>query len=213
MKVYLRKRVINFVALAATTGALVLTLAASAQAQRGNPVEVFNRERARIREEDEHRRRLEHIRDEGFKKPAVTDPRLKLALLSQIKEDFALIQVLNNEMIRLAFVEKATDYETIAEKAADVKKRASRLRGSIRFDELKDEKKRTNYQEAGDLKQLKISLILLRQLINRFVNSPMFQNPGVIDAQRSTQTSRDIRDIVEISEIIRKGAKKLDKSP
>lgn len=213
MKVYPAKRVINLVALTATAGALVLMLAASAQAQRGNPIEVFNAERARIREEAEHRRRLEHIRDEGFKKPAVTDPRLKLALLTQIKEDFTLIQVLNNEMIRAAFAEQVTDYEIISEKAADVKRRASRLKASIRFDELKDEKKRTNYQEAGDLKQLKVSLVLLRQLINRFVNSPMFQNPGVIDVQRSAQTSRDIRDIIEISEIIKKGAKKLDKSP
>ena len=91
MKVYRAKRVMSLVALTATTCAFVLVLTAPAQAQRGNPIDIYNAERARQREEDEHRRRLEHIKDEGFKKPAVTDPRLRAALMMQIKEDFTQI--------------------------------------------------------------------------------------------------------------------------
>ena len=79
-------------------------------------------------------------------------------------------------MIRLAFTDRAPDYESLSEKAANVKRRAARLKDSIRFYELKDEKKTQNYQEAGDIKQLKASLLMLRQLINRFVNNPLFQN-------------------------------------
>ena len=212
MKGYLTKPVVRLVVLMATVGALLSVLNISAQAQRANPIDVFNAERARQREQDEHERRLEHIRDEGFKKPPVTDPRLKMALMAQIKEDFTLIQVLNNEMIRLAFADGKPDYETLSEKAANVKKRASRLRESIKFYELKDEKKNQNFQDAANSQQFKESLLLLRRLIVRFVNSPLFQKPGVVDVQNSAQTSRDLRDIIELSDILRKSAKKLDKA-
>lgn len=210
MKAYRAKRAMSLVAVMATTGLFVLALATETQAQR-NPVDVFNAERARQREEDEHRRRFEHIKDEGFKKPAVVDPRLKQALLAQIKEDFSLIQVLNNEMIRVAFADQL-DYELLAGKAADLKRRATRLRESIRFYELKDEKKNQTYQDASNTTQLKQSLLTLRRLINRFVNSPFFQKPGVMDVQQSAQTSRDLRDIIELSDIIKRSSKKLDKT-
>lgn len=213
MKDYRAKRMMSLAALIATTGVFVLVLTAPAQAQRGNPIDVFNAERARQREEDEHRRRLEHIKDEGFKKPGVTDPRLRMALMAQIKEDFTQIQVLNNEMIRVAFTEQSPDYERLSSKAADVKRRAARLRESIKFYEIKDEKRNQIYQDAVNSKQLKESLLMLRNLINRFVNSPLFQKPGVLDVQRSVQTSRDLRDIIELSDSIKRSAKKLDKAP
>lgn len=212
MKAYRAKRAMSLVALIATMGLFVLALTTTTQAQQRNPIDVFNAERARQREEEEHRRRFEHIKDEGFKKPAVVDPRLKQALLAQIKEDFGLIQVLNNEMIRVAFADQL-DYEILAAKASDLKRRAARLRDSIRFYELKDEKKSQTYQDAVNTTQLKQSLLTLRRLINRFVNSPLFQKPGVIDVQQSVQTSRDLRDIIELSDIIKRSAKKLDKTP
>lgn len=190
---------------------LILLGVSTAYAQRGpSPVDVFNANRERERREDEYRRSLDHIK-EGDRKPPVTDPRRKQALVEQIKEDFNLIQVLNNEMIRAAFSDQALNFETLSDKAADIKKRATRLKATIRLPPPKEEKKSLEDQERDGLEQLKASLLLLRKSIGGFVNNPFFQHPGVVDVQQSAQASRDLQVIIELSDAIRKSAKKLDK--
>jgi hypothetical protein len=214
MKADRTKRVMYFALMLATTGALSLVLAPSVQAQQPNPIDVFNAERARQRAENEVRRALEDIR-QNTRKP-VPDQRQRLALLAQIKEDFNLIQVLNNEMIRAAFTARTLDYDSLSDKAADLKKRASRLKNSIKFydekDEVKDERKSLKSSDTVDDKQLKTSLIALRQLIGGFVTNPVFQNPGVLNIPSSAKANRDLQDIIELSDSIRKAARKLDKA-
>lgn len=212
MKADQKKQVTYFVVLMAMAGALVLVLPSSLQAQQRNPVDVFNAERARQRAEAEVRRALEDIRENSKKKPA-TDQRQRLALIAQIKEDFNLIQVLNNEMIRTAFTDRTMDYDILSEKASDIKRRATRLKSSIKFYDDKEERKSLRIQDAADDKQLKATLVVLRQLIGRFVNSPVFRNPGVLDIQSSAKANRDLQDIIELSDNIRKNARKLDKAP
>lgn len=190
---------------------LILLSVSTAYAQRGpSPVDIFNANRERERREDEYRRSLEHLKD-GDRKPPVTDPRRKQSLVAQIKEDFNLIQVLNNEMIRVAFSEQSLDFESLSDKAADIKKRATRLKGTIKLPPPKEEKKSLENQESSSPEQLKASLLLLRKTIGGFVNNPFFQHPGVVDVQLSAQASRDLQDIIELSEVIRKSAKRLDK--
>lgn len=190
---------------------LILLCVSTAYAQqRGSPIDIFNARRERDRQENEYRRTLEHMK-EGDRKPPVTDPRQKLTLVAQIKEDFNLIQVLNNEMIRAAFSEQAIDFESLSDKAADIKKRATRLKATIKLPPPKDEKKSLEDQERNGPEQLKAALLLLRKSIGGFVNNPFFQHPGVVDVQLSAQASRDLQDIIELSDAIRKNAKRLDK--
>jgi hypothetical protein len=210
MKDYLAKRVVKLTVMLAATGAFMLVFTPSVQAQQRNPIDVFNAERARQRAEAEQQRALEHIREGGMK-PAVTDPRQKLMLMAQIKEDFHRIQVVNNEMLRTAFKERAPDYESLSEKAADIKRRASRLKTTIKLPPPREDRKQK--PEIVGVEGLKASLLELRKLIGSFVNNPYFQKkPGVIDVQLTDKASSDLRDIIELCEDIKKNARRLDKN-
>ena len=211
MKNYRATRVMYLVVLMATTGAFVLLLTTTLQARQRSPIEVFNRERAREREEAERRRTLDRIRDD-VRKPPVTDERRRSALVTQIKEDFHLIQVISNEMIRLTFTDRPLVYESLSEKAAEIKKRAARLRAVLRFTPPKDEKLLPKNPEAVDGEQLKSSLLMLRHSISSFVTNPLFQNLGSIDIELSEKASRDLREIIDLSNNIRQTAKRLDKT-
>jgi hypothetical protein len=213
MKDYLPKRVVKLTVMLAVTGTFMLAFAASLQAQQQrNPIDIYMAERARQRVEAELRRDLEHIRDEGGIKPPVMDQRQKLALMAQIKEDFHRIQVVNNEMLRTAFAkERAPDYDSLSEKAADIKRRASRLKATIKLPPPREERKQKQ-QEITDSEGLKASLLELRDLIGSFVTNPYFQKkPGVIDVQGSDKASSDLRDIIELSDAIKKNARRLEK--
>jgi len=133
-------------------------------------------------------------------------------LIAQIKEDFSLIQLLNKEMIRECFDTRLPDYESLSEKAADIKRRAARLSTTIKFADVKDERKSQRNQDELDREKFKSSLLVLGTLITKFVTNPFFQKPGVIDVQQSARASADLRDIIELSDLIRKNAKRLDKA-
>jgi hypothetical protein len=211
MKDFPAKRVVKLTVVLVATGAFLFVFNSSIYAQR-NPIDIFNAERARQRAEAEQRRALEHIRDEGGMRPAVVDERYKRALMAQIREDFHRIQVINNEMLRTAFAERAPDYDSLSEKASDIKKRASRIKSMIRLPPPREERKQVKLVDAANHDELKESLVMLRNLIASFVNNPYFhKKPGVIDVQGSDKASSDLRDIIDLSELIRKNARRLDK--
>jgi ABC-type oligopeptide transport system substrate-binding subunit len=195
----------------ATTGVLLLALTPAVQAQQRSPIDIFNENRAREREEAERRREMDRVM-ENNRRPTITDQRQRSALILQIKEDFNIIQLTYNEMVRLASTDRGLDYESFSEKAADIMKRATRFRANINVSQLKDEKKIQKNQNAVDGEQLKASLLMLGHSISRFVNNPLFQNLGAIDIKLSDKASRDLRDIIELSGSIRKTAKRLNKA-
>jgi hypothetical protein len=196
----------------ATTGVLLLVLTPALQAQQPSPIDVFNANRAREREEAERRMEMDRVM-ESTRRPAISTQRQSPALIMQIKEDFNLIQLTYNEMVRLAFTDRGLDYESLSEKAGDIMKRATRFRANINFSQLKDEKKIQKNPNAVDGEQLKASLLMLKHSISSFVNNPLFQNLGSIDIALSDKASRDLRDIIELSDSIKKTAKRLGKAP
>jgi hypothetical protein len=46
-----------------------------------------------------------------------------------------------------------------------------------------------------------------------FVTNPFFQNPTVINLDLSTRAGRDLEDIIQMSQNVRKSAEKLNKTP
>lgn len=212
MKGYRTKRITSLGLLMGMTCALMLVLSTTANAQRtGNPIEVFNSRRNAEREEAMRRRELENVRNATRAKMPV-DTRRRQVLIAQIKEDFNTIQVLNNEMLRAAFTGQAMDYDSLFEKAGEMKKRANRLRESIKFSEDDGEEKEHRSQEIFDDIRMKTSVLVLRNLVRSFVTNPLFQqNAGALDVQLSARANRDLRSIADVSDAIRKNARRLDK--
>ena len=205
------KRITALALLTVTAFVLVLVLSPSAQAQRGNPIEIFNARREAERIEALRRRELENVRNATRAKIPV-DPRRKQALIAQIREDFNAIQVLNNEMLRAAFVAGSPEYASLHDKAGEMKKRAGRLRDYIKLSETEDEARDHRSQESFDDIRLKTSVLVLRNLVRNFVTNPIFhQSAGTLDVQLSSRASRDLRGIVEQCDLIRKNARRLDR--
>lgn len=212
MKGYRTKRVTSLALLTVTACALVLVLSAAAHAQRiGNPIDIYNARRAAEREEAMRRRELGNVRNATRAKLPV-DPRRKQALIAQIREDFNTIQVLNNEMIRAAFTGQELDYASLYEKAGEMKKRANRLRDTIKFPDDQSEEREHTSQENFDEVRLKTSVLVLRNMVKSFVTNPLFQqHAGALDVQLSARANRDLRGIADLSDTIRKNVRRLDK--
>lgn len=136
----------------------------------------------------------------------------RLSLLPLIKEDFARIQVVNNEMMRKIFEDQVLDYKRISESIGEIRKRAIRLKENLMLPET----------EAGDKAQrlpppptqnalLKDSLLTLDNMIMAFVRNPLFQQTNVVDAKLSAKAGVELKTIIEFSGGIRKEVEKLSK--
>jgi hypothetical protein len=212
MKGYRTKRITSLALLTVSACALVLVLSTPASAQRANPIDLYNARRNAEREEALRRRELENVRNATRAKVPV-DPRRKQAVIAQIKEDFNAIQVLNNEMIRAAFAPDGLDYDSLTEKAGEMRKRANRLRESIKFSDEEGEEREHRNQETFDDVRLKTSVLVLRNMVKSFVTNPLFQqSAGSLDVQLSARATRDLRGITDLSDAIRKNARRLNKN-
>ena len=134
------------------------------------------------------------------------------ALVAQVKEDFERIQVIRNEIVRFTSANNDLDYKFISEATEEIKKRSSRLKNNLALaDDPANEKSQKRPGEF-DQAQIKAALHTLCNQIESFVKSSVFETPGIVDAELSIKTNRDLGSIVELSGNIRKAAQKLGKS-
>jgi hypothetical protein len=135
----------------------------------------------------------------------------RVSLFPQIKEDFKLIQVVNNNMMEILFVKKSADYKLISDSIEEINKRAKRLEKNLVLPEG-DRQKNLKYQPASGLVQLKVSLLSLDRLVMSFVKNPLFNSPGVINPELAQTARRDLEGIIKFSDAIKKDAAKISKS-
>jgi hypothetical protein len=190
----------------------VFTLAInSAQAQQTGPPPVGNRDpfaEARERQQREAQLRSAEILG-GVKK---TDTRSAEAAAEQIREDFKVIQIRRNNLVRHLLSEKPFDYKFIAGETEEVNKRASRLKTHLLREVPEDEKKGQEKQVEISDAQMKDALLTMVKRIDSFTENPLFKVPGVVDVQQSAKANRDLRHIILLSDGIRKTAERLNKT-
>ncbi len=181
---------------------LALLLAAEAQAQQTSRIEQLMRE---------HRGRLyKRAVEEGLRKPPErVEEELRLAL-TQIKEDYERIQLVNVDLAKATSDPAQLDLRLAAESASEIRKRAERLLTNLSLPEMPADVERVRMPAEGE-EQLRPSLVMLRKLVERFVRSPLFREVNVIDAQVSARARRDLEGIVELSGRLKKDCEKYDK--
>jgi hypothetical protein len=155
----------------------------------------------------ERERIMREMEREANKPP--TEEEIKLAF-EQISEDYGRIQVVNNQLMAVAKVPGTPDYKLISDAAAEIQKRARRLKNNLQLP--KPEDANAPYQSAEDVSQLKASFLFLDRKIQSFVRSSVFKNPDVVDAKAATKASRDLAAIIELSQAIAKDAERIGKS-
>jgi hypothetical protein len=131
--------------------------------------------------------------------------------LAQIREDFWHIQVVDKDVAQMVLPGVPLDPKFITKSAAEIKKRAGRLRLNLMLPEPEKGAKLPKSEVGAGTEQLKSSLAALSGLIARFVNNPMFQNANTIEAEMAAKARRDLEDIIELSGRVKKSSEQLDK--
>jgi hypothetical protein len=181
---------------------LALLLAGDAQAQQLSRIEQLMRE---------HRARLyKRAIEEGLRKPPEkAEEELRLAL-TQIREDYERIQLVNNDLAQATSDPAQLDLRLAAGSASEIRKRAERLLTNLSLPEMPADLERVRMPAEGE-EHLRPSLVMLRRLVERFVRSPLFREVNVIDAQISTRARRDLEGIVELSGRLKKDCERYDR--
>lgn len=133
--------------------------------------------------------------------------------VEQIKQDYKRIQVLRNEMAHMVLANSPFDYKGIAERADAINKSAERLKTNLlpKVEEAKAGAAKS--PAAFDQTEMKVALVRLCKMIDRFVENPSLKNPDLADVQQTLQAGRDLLTIMEMSGNVRRSAEKLKASP
>jgi hypothetical protein len=148
--------------------------------------------------------------EEQLNRPtARREPRLSFA---RISEDFMRIQVINNELVLAALRDGALDLKFVARSAAEIRKLAARLKDNLVLPEMEEGTKRFQAEDMQEAEQLKPAVSALGKLIAGFAHNPVFKEPKVVDAQLSAKARRDLEEIIELSNQVRKSSERLNKT-
>ncbi len=130
----------------------------------------------------------------------------------QVAEDFAQLQLTNYNLSAAAEPGAELVYGRIAEEAAEVRRRASRLKSTLALPAVKADENRKRGDEALTPEGLKAAITSLDAVVKSFVWNPVFQKPDVLDAENSAKAGRELEDILRLSEQIRRTAEILGKA-
>lgn len=130
--------------------------------------------------------------------------------LTQINEDFARLQVVNNALAQAVASGEELDFKLVAQAASEIRKRAGRLKENLILPDMTEDRRRG--LEGVEPGQLKASLVTLDRLVISFVNNPGFQSVRVVDPQWSARARRDLEEIIELSGRLKKGCEQLQKA-
>ena len=133
-------------------------------------------------------------------------------VLAEINEDFARLRTIDEGFRQAKAPAAPLDYKTISLTSAEVKKRATRLRSNLSgLPKPEKEEKRQKQDVPLDDAQMKALLSSFGELMSGFLNNPIFSDMGTLDSQLALKARRDLDGLIEMSEVVRKGAEKLGK--
>jgi hypothetical protein len=155
---------------------------------------------------DEYDRTLNRMKNDA---KAASERRRNL--FPQINEDFQRIQVIHNEMVRMLQPDKGLNYDRLADLTGDMKKRGERLRENLALPEP-DKTATERVSDAIDEAHLKNTIADLHDVIVSFVANPMFKNIGVVEPKTIESATKDLNNLIDLSDEIKREAKTLGKS-
>lgn len=153
---------------------------------------------------DDYDRTLNRMKNDAR---AATERRRNL--FPQINEDFQRIQVIHNELVRMLQPDKGLNYDRLMDLTGDMKKRGARLRENLALPEPEKSDAQPTHTEAIDEAHIKKTIIDLHDVVVSFVASPIFKNLGVVDAKLVDGARKDLDNIIDLSDEIKKDAKTL----
>jgi hypothetical protein len=155
---------------------------------------------------DEYDRTLNRMKNDA---KAASERRRNL--FPQINEDFQRIQIIHNEIVRMLQPDKGLNYDRLAELTGDMKKRSARLRENLALPEPDNTHAEPAHLETIDEAHIKESIADLHDVVVSFVANPIFKNLGVVEPKTIDAATKDLNNLIDLSEEIKKEAKTLGK--
>jgi hypothetical protein len=171
-----------------------------------SPTPVINNE---IRDPTSIRTRameFERIKKEARKVTYDTPSKEQAIKFAEIKADFENIQKLEAEIIRAYTTEKEINFKRIADAAADISRRGTRLDANL-FIPKTEKSSKNKDAEPAEQKSLRDLIIELDDLIGAFVVSPIFTDKKLIDTKISEMSQNQLEKIIKISTLLARAAK------
>ena len=140
-------------------------------------------------------------------RPNISVERQARILLATLKDDFRQLQIVNNDLMQRTFIDSRSNPEAISNKEirsslGEMQKRADRLRTNLRLPEIQISKPES--QELASVPDLSKGLLELDQTVMKFVKNPIFQQPGILDTEKSASAAEDLSRILRLTEVLRK---------
>lgn len=139
------------------------------------------------------------------------DPRRVKAAIEQLKQDFKQIQIVRNEMVRDLLAHTPPNYKHISDRAAEINKRAERLKSYLMPLASQDKDKDHNNQIEFNNDEMTDALVRLCNLIVSFVDNPVLKHPEVTDVEQSARAGGDLLSVIALSDNIKRSADRLSK--
>lgn len=133
------------------------------------------------------------------------DPQLALA---QVQEDFTHIQLVNKKLGLSALRAGDLDLKFVTKAAAEINKRAERLKENLALPEPDNATAPFKYT-VENATQLKAPIVDLARLILDFTDNPYFREAAVLETHQANKARQDLESIIVISERVRDLSKRL----
>jgi hypothetical protein len=146
----------------------------------------------------EHQEWLDKAREGKLVRPDT--PKQQQLRLTQIREDFRTIQLVNADTIRPAIKANTLDYQNLAKASSEIKRSAVRLKSNLVLPATGDK----SHKADDDSRTYRGELKRLDELIWSFVSNGLFHNAEVIDVQLATRASQDLGEIIKVSDWLKR---------
>ena len=187
-----------------STVALVCAQTGTVQGTRGRTDPVQRELQRRFESEA-----IEQVLSEG---PRRRDPSERRRILAQIKDDFLRIQIVNDELRTFTSGSGEFNLETIAKSAAEIGKVARRLKDNLALPQVEIIGELAEPKTETGIEHLRLSLSVLSNSINAFVENPLFEKAGVVDAQLSLKALRDLQQVIAVSKQLKTTSDRLKRT-
>jgi hypothetical protein len=134
------------------------------------------------------------------------------AAAEKMRDDFRNIQLLRNQVVRHLQSNQKLDYKLIADKTAEINKRAARLKTHLVRETPGGEKKEPEKPAEIPDEQLTDALVRMCRRIDSFTENPVFKLPDVVNVEQSAKAGRDLLDVIRLSDGLNRLAERLDRT-
>lgn len=136
------------------------------------------------------------------------DPKRSQAMMDQVSEDFLRILTLHNEIVRAIAADRPLSYQFISDATGEIRKRSARLQSSLKLQRPEPAAESRVPEQGLKVTGTKDELILLCRQIESFIQNPIIETPGTVDAEQLEKARRDLESVVRLSSEIKKRADK-----